>query len=174
MRSIALISDTHSYFGSDVNKYLKQCDEIWHAGDIGDIETLDRYRSINKTRAVYGNIDGHVVRSDSPEYLFFEIEKLKVLIIHIGGYPQRYTPRAKMLIEKYNPDVFISGHSHILKIMPDKINDLLHMNPGSCGVKGFHLVRTIILFSLDKGKIDNVRVVEFDKREGVKKEKTFD
>ena len=164
MKNIALISDTHSYFGEDVNKYLKRSDEIWHAGDIGDIETLDKYRSLKKTRAVYGNIDGHEFRNDIPEHLFFEIEKLKVLMIHIGGYPNRYRPKAKELIKEYKPDIFISGHSHILKIMPDKGNDLLHMNPGACGIKGFHAVRTIILFSLDKGKIENVRVVEFDKK----------
>jgi len=169
MKNIALISDTHFYFGEDVNKYLRKSDEIWHAGDIGDLATLDKYRSIKKTRAVYGNIDGHEVRADSPEYLFFEVEKLKVLILHIGGYPGRYTPKARKLIAEYKPDIFVSGHSHILKIMPDKQNDLLHMNPGACGVKGFHAVRTIILFALDKGKIENVRVVEFEKREGVMK-----
>jgi len=169
MKNIALISDTHFYFGDDVNKYLRKSDEIWHAGDIGDLATLDKYRSIKNTRAVYGNIDGHEVRADSPEYLFFEVEKLKVLILHIGGYPGRYTPKARKLIAEYQPDIFVSGHSHILKIMPDKQNDLLHMNPGACGVKGFHAVRTIILFALDKGKIENVRVVEFEKREGVMK-----
>lgn len=163
MKNIALISDTHYYFKEDVNKYLKESDEIWHAGDIGDIETLDNYRSLGKeVRAVYGNIDGHEVRNDSKEYCYFELERLKVLIIHIGGYPNRYTPRAKELIKRFKPDIFVSGHSHILKIMPDRKNDLLHMNPGACGIKGFHRVRTMILFSLDKGKIENVRVVEFN------------
>ncbi len=166
MKYIGLVSDTHSYFGEDVNKYLRQCDEIWHAGDIGDLHTLDAYRSIQPTRAVFGNIDGHEVRIDSEEYLVFEVENVKILMIHIGGYPGRYTPKAKELIRRYKPDIFISGHSHILKIMPDKSNDLLHMNPGACGVKGFHAVRTIILFTLENGKIDNVRVVEFDKRKG--------
>ena len=164
MKKIALISDTHSYFGEDVNKYLGECDEIWHAGDIGDIETLDSYREISKVRAVYGNIDGHVLRSDIPEYLFFMVEGLKVLMIHIGGYPGRYMPKAKELIKTYNPDIFISGHSHILKVIPDRKNDLLHMNPGACGIKGFHSVRTLLLFSLNKGQIKDVRVVELGNR----------
>jgi len=164
MKEIALISDTHTYFGEDVNKYLSKCDEIWHAGDIGDLETLDKYRSIKKVRAVYGNIDGHEVRSDSPEHLFFTLESVKVVMIHIGGYPNRYTPKARNLIHKYRPDIFISGHSHILKIIGDPKYNLLHMNPGSCGKKGFHAIRTLILFNLDKGKIENVRVVELGQR----------
>ena len=160
MKKIALISDTHSYYGEDVAKYLKECDEIWHAGDIGDAATLDKYRNLKPVRAVYGNIDGIDIRIDTPEYQFFTIEDLKVLMIHIGGYPGRYTPRARELITQYNPDIFISGHSHILKIMPDKKYDLLHMNSGACGKKGFHKIRTLILFDLDNGKIENVRVVE--------------
>lgn len=164
MKNIALISDTHSYFGEDVNKYLIECDEIWHAGDVGDIQTLDNYRNITKVRAVYGNIDGHVLRSDIPAYLSFNIEGLSVLMIHIGGYPERYTPLAKKLIQKYKPDLFISGHSHILKVIPDKQNNLLHLNPGACGIKGFHAVRTMILFSINKGQIENVRVVEIVRR----------
>ena len=160
MKKIALISDTHSYYGEDVAKYLKECDEIWHAGDIGDAATLDKYRNLKPVRAVYGNIDGIDIRIDTPEYQFFTIENLKVLMIHIGGYPGRYTPKARELIIRYRPDIFISGHSHILKIMPDKKYDLLHINPGACGKKGFHKVRTLVLFDLDKGKIENVRVVE--------------
>ena len=160
MKKIALISDTHSYFGEDVAKYLKECDEIWHAGDIGDASTLDKYCNLKPVRAVYGNIDGIDIRIDTPEYQFFTIEDLKVLMIHIGGYPGRYTPGARELIIRYKPDIFISGHSHILKIMPDKKYDLLHMNPGACGKKGFHKIRTLILFDLDNGKIENVRVVE--------------
>jgi len=169
MKRIGLLSDTHGFVNERLFSFFENVDEIWHAGDIGDLSTLDKYKSIKKTRAVYGNIDGHEVRADSPEHLFFEVEKLKVLILHIGGYPGRYTPKARKLIAEYKPDIFVSGHSHILKIMPDKQNDLLHMNPGACGVKGFHAVRTIILFALDKGKIENVRVVEFEKREGVMK-----
>ena len=160
MKKIALISDTHYYYGEDIAKYLKDKDEIWHAGDIGDVDTLDKYKSLTTVRAVYGNIDNAEIRVECPEYLFFTIENLKVLMIHIGGYPSRYSPRAKVLIEKYKPDIFISGHSHILKIMPDKKNDLLHLNPGACGLKGFHKVRTLIMFDLDDKNINNVKVVE--------------
>ena len=166
MKKIALISDTHSYFGDDVKKYLIDCDEIWHAGDIGDIETLDKYHQINKVRAVFGNIDGHILRADIPEYLSFTIENHKVLMIHIGGYPNRYSQKARYLIQEHNPDIFISGHSHILKIMPDPKNNLLHMNPGSCGAKGIHTIRTLILFTLDKGRIEEVKVVELGERGG--------
>jgi len=160
MKKIALISDTHSYFGKDIEKYLLKCDEIWHAGDIGDAATLEKYRKMKPLRAVYGNIDGYDVRIDTPEFKFFTMEDLKVLMIHIGGYPGRYTPQARELIIKYRPDIFISGHSHILKIMPDKKYDLLHINPGACGNIGFHKVRTLVLFDLDCGNIQNVRVVE--------------
>ena len=160
MKKIALISDTHSYYGDDLAKYLTGVDEIWHAGDIGDIETLDKYRKLAKVRAVHGNIDDYKVRIECPEYLYFEMENLKILMIHIGGYPGRYSPKAKTLIATYKPDVFISGHSHILKIMPDKSKDLIHFNPGACGLKGFHKVRTLILFTLDRGDIKDVKVVE--------------
>ena len=157
---IALISDTHSYFEEDVNKYLRQVDEIWHAGDIGDLQTADNYRSIKPFRAVYGNIDSHELRIEYPEFLSFEINGLKVLMIHIGGYPGFYSPRARQLIQEHKPELFISGHSHILKVMPDKKHNLLHMNPGSCGRKGFHSIRTLILFDIQAGNIENVRVVE--------------
>lgn len=161
---IALISDTHSFFGEDVNKYLLDVDQIWHAGDIGDIETADKYRSIKEFKAVYGNIDGQDLRVEFPEYVFFDVGGVKVLMIHIGGYPGRYTAQARNLIEQYYPDLFITGHSHILKITPDKKHNLLHMNPGSCGTKGFHAFRTLILFDIENSKIENVRVVELSKR----------
>ncbi|MGE5356334.1 MAG: metallophosphoesterase family protein [Deltaproteobacteria bacterium] len=160
---IALISDTHSYFGEDVNKYLREVDQIWHAGDIGDIDTAEKYRSISQFNAVYGNIDGYELRAEFSEYLFFNAGGINVLMIHIGGYPGRYTAQAKNLIEQYNPDLFISGHSHILKVMPDKKNNLLHMNPGSCGTKGFHNIRTLLLFEIENSGIENLRVVELSK-----------
>ncbi len=164
MTKIALISDTHSYFGEDVNKYLRECDCILHAGDIGDVDTYDKYAGLGNFKSVYGNIDNNEVRLECPEYLFFKIEDISILMIHIGGYPGRYTPKALGLIQKYNPDLFVSGHSHILKIIPDKKNDLLHMNPGACGKKGFHAVRTLILFDIDGSEIKNARVVEFSNR----------
>jgi putative phosphoesterase len=161
---IALISDTHSYFDEDVNKYLMDVDEIWHAGDIGDLVTADKYKNIKPLRAVYGNIDGHEVRSEYPEFRFFKAEELKVLMVHIGGYPGRYSPLARKLIMDHRPDLFISGHSHILKIIPDHKFDLLHMNPGSCGTKGFHKVRTMILFEIKGKSYENVRIVELASR----------
>ncbi|MEZ4908888.1 MAG: metallophosphoesterase family protein [Saprospiraceae bacterium] len=157
---IGLISDTHSWFGDDVNKYLNNVDEIWHAGDIGDISTADKYKSLKPFRAVYGNIDGHEVRIEYPEYNLFKVDDLKILMIHIGGYPGRYSPRARQLIQELKPDIFISGHSHILKIIPDKKNNLLHMNPGACGKRGFQKLRTLILFEINKNNIENVQVVE--------------
>lgn len=161
---IALISDTHSYFGDDVNKYLIDADEIWHAGDIGDLQTADNYNRIKPLKAVYGNIDGHEIRAEFPEIQFFNAEGLKVLMLHIGGYPGRYSQLARNLIMDYRPDLFISGHSHILKIIPDQKFDLLHMNPGSCGTKGFHKVRTMILFEINGKSYENVRVVELASR----------
>jgi putative phosphoesterase len=157
---IALISDTHSYFGEDVNKYLREVDEIWHAGDIGDIETADKYRELRPFKAVYGNIDGHEVRTEYPEYYYFNSYGVNILMMHIGGYPGRYTAQARSLIEEFKPDLFITGHSHILKIIPDRKFNLLHMNPGSCGTKGFHNIRTFILFEIEDAKIENLRVVE--------------
>lgn len=157
---IALISDTHFCFEEDVNKYLREVDEIWHAGDIGDLNTADKYNVLKPLRAVYGNIDGHEIRTEYPEYLYFNAGGINVLMTHIGGYPGRYTPQARSLIEEYKPDLFITGHSHILKIMPDKKYNLLHMNPGSCGTKGYHSIRTLILFDIEASNIENVRVVE--------------
>jgi putative phosphoesterase len=165
MTSIALISDTHGYFGEDVNKYLVGVDEVWHAGDIGDVSTLEKYESLGKTfRAVYGNIDGHRLRRDYEEYLDFEIDGLKVLMIHIGGYPGRYSKEAYALINQKKYDLFISGHSHITKVMRDPKHNLIHMNPGSCGHHGFHLMRTLIRFKIDAGQIRDLEVIELGRR----------
>lgn len=157
---IGLISDTHSYFGDDVNKYLIETDEIWHAGDIGNLDTADKYNNIKPLRAVFGNIDGIDIRSEYDEYIFFKVEDLNVLMLHIGGYPGRYSIRARALINELKPDLFISGHSHILKIMPDKKNNLIHFNPGSCGKKGFHKIRTLITFEIIKKEIYNIKIIE--------------
>ncbi len=159
-RKILLLSDTHGTWDDFIEKYLPGNDEIWHAGDIGSLEILDRLESYAPVRAVYGNIDNAKIRAAVPEYNFFEVENLKVLILHIGGYPGRYTPRAKELIRKYRPDVFISGHSHILKLMRDYENDLLHMNPGAAGKYGFHKVRTMIRFELHFSEIKNPEIIE--------------
>ncbi len=164
MKRIALISDTHGYLEPLVLKYVKECHEIWHAGDVGSIALTDELNKLCPVRAVYGNIDGQDVRKVYPEVSHFVYEGLKVLIIHIGGYPGAYTRLAKQEIEKNKPDLFVSGHSHILKIMPDKKNNLLHMNPGACGNHGFHPIKTMIRFTVLAGKITEVQAIELGKR----------
>ncbi len=143
-----------------MEKYLPDADEIWHAGDIGTLEVLEKTEAFAPVKAVYGNIDNHKIRSIVPEYNFFVTEGLKILILHIGGYPGRYTPRAKALIRRFRPDVFVSGHSHILKVMQDKENRLLHLNPGAAGKSGFHKLRTMLRFQIDKGTITGLEVIE--------------
>lgn len=165
MKRIALISDTHSYFGEDVNKYLTNVDEIWHAGDIGQMKTVYEYESLGPVfRAVYGNIDNHEIRRSFKEILRFSVEGLQVLMIHIGGYPGRYSAKAFEELNKEPCDLFISGHSHITKVIRDPRRDLIHMNPGSCGHHGIHIVRTLIRFSVEKGKIFDAEVVELGRR----------
>lgn len=164
MKKIALISDTHGHLDSLIYKYVRGCDEIWHAGDVGSIALTDELNKLCPVRVVYGNIDGQDVRKAYPEVSHFVCERLKVLIVHIGGYPGAYTRLAKQEIAKSKPDLFISGHSHILKIMPDKKNSLLHMNPGACGNHGFHPVRTMIRFKVHEGKISEVQAIELGKR----------
>lgn len=164
MPKIALISDTHSYLDSKIFKYFEPCDEIWHAGDIGNTEISDHLKTIKPLRAVYGNIDGTELRKEFKKDLIFEIDQLKVYITHIGGYPGRYNQEALLTIKKEKPGLFICGHSHILKVMYDKQNSLLHMNPGAAGIHGFHKVKTLLRFDVLKGKIDNLEVIELGLR----------
>ncbi len=169
MKSIGLISDTHGHVDSDYTDHLENCDEIWHGGDIGSIETIRELEKLGKPiRAVYGNIDGAKVRAEFPLNLSFECEGVKVLMTHIGGYPPKIYTRVRKLIKEHQPNLYICGHSHVLKIMPDRENDLIHMNPGACGHHGFHKFRTMILFDCDQGKLSNVRVVEIGKRGVIK------
>lgn len=162
---IGLISDTHGSFPESIYKYFEECDEIWHAGDIGSLETLVKLQHFKPTRAVYGNIDGREIRQECPENLIFSLEGLKIFITHIGGYPGRYAPMARKIIDSEKPDLFISGHSHILKVMPDpKRPGLLHFNPGAAGYHGFHRVMTILRFTLDQGKVKNVQAIELGPR----------
>ncbi len=164
MRKILLLSDTHNYIDDQILKFVKQADEVWHAGDIGSLEVTDALKNIKPLRGVYGNIDGKEIRSEFPLDLIFEIEKKKVWITHIGGYPNRYYPRVKEKISEINPDIFICGHSHILKVMYDRKNDLLHLNPGAAGKHGFHKVRTMLRFTIDDGNIKGMEVIELAKR----------
>lgn len=164
MTRIGLISDTHSYLDPSVFKYFENCDEIWHAGDIGAIDVTDRLAAFKPLRAVYGNIDGGVIRQVYPRDLLFKCEEVDVFITHIGGYPGRYSLEAKNIIAKERPQLFICGHSHILKVMYDKKYNLLHINPGAAGKYGFHQVKTIIRFAIDGKEIKDLEVIELGKR----------
>ncbi len=161
MKKILLLSDTHGYIDDVVLKYVKQADEVWHAGDIGDLKVTDAIKALKPLRAVYGNIDDAKTRIEFPEHNRFMCEQVDVWITHIGGYPKRYDIRVRETITHNSPDIFISGHSHILKVIPDKKLNLLHMNPGAIGIYGLHKVRTMLCFTIDGKKIDNLEVVEF-------------
>lgn len=163
MKKILLLSDTHSYLDDDILKYVNQADEVWHAGDIGNVAVTDAIKSHAPLRAVYGNIDDTKARMEFPENNRFLCEGVDVLITHIGGYPGRYSPRIRELLNENPPNLFICGHSHILKVMSDKKLNLLHMNPGAIGKQGFHKVRTMLRFTIDNSKIDNLEIIEFRK-----------
>jgi len=165
MKKICLISDTHSYMGNDVLDHCLDSDEIWHAGDVGGLQVIDQLLQTGKTlRAVYGNIDNAKIRADLDLNLHFECEGVSVFMTHIGSYPGRYTKRVKALLEEHKPDLYICGHSHICKVMWDKKLELLHMNPGACGHKGFHRFRTILKFDCVDSEVKNLRVVELGHR----------
>lgn len=161
---IGLLSDTHSHLDEAVFKYFEECDEIWHAGDIGDIAVADTLEAFKPFRAVYGNIDNAEVRRAFPLDLHFECAGVQVYMTHIGGYPGRYKPRVREIIQDVRPKLFICGHSHILKIMPDKRHNLLHVNPGAAGNHGFHQVKTMVRFTLDAGDIKDMEVIETGRR----------
>jgi hypothetical protein len=161
MKKILLLSDTHSYIDEQMLKYVKQCDEVWHAGDIGAIEVVDTIKKLKPLRAVYGNIDNHIIRSEYPLDAKFNIEKVSVWMTHIGGYPNRYDARIRKEIQLNPPKLFISGHSHILKVMYDKKLNTLHLNPGAVGKHGFHKVRTMLRFQINEDKISNLEIIEF-------------
>ena len=161
MKKILLLSDTHGYMGEDILKHIRSCDEVWHAGDIGDLKVTDAIKKLKPLRAVYGNIDGAEARSEFPLHQKFNIEGIEVWITHIGGYPNRYSKNIREAIKDECPDLFISGHSHILKVMQDRKLDLLHMNPGAIGKHGFHKVRTMLRFCVANGKIKQLEVIEF-------------
>jgi len=157
---ILLLSDTHSYIDDRILHYASKADEVWHAGDIGNLEVTDKLQQVAPLRAVFGNIDDHQARVQFPLNLRFNCEGVKVWMTHIGGYPPKYNVNTREEIKVNPPKLFICGHSHILKVMPDSRYGLLHMNPGACGVYGIHKVRTMLRFEINTGKIENLEVIE--------------
>lgn len=164
MKRIGLLSDTHSYLDEQIFHYFEECDEIWHAGDIGSMELMDQLEAFKPVRAVHGNIDDHKMRLRYPEEQRFLCEDLDVWMIHIGGYPGRYVKKVRERMPTNSPDLFICGHSHILKVMPDKKHDLIHMNPGACGNHGFHKIKTMLRFSVEGTQIFDLEAVELGLR----------
>lgn len=164
MKKILLLSDTHSHIDDTILKYVRLADEVWHAGDIGDLSVTDTLKKEKPLRAVYGNIDSNEARMEFPLNNRFMCEGVDVWIIHIGGYPGKYNQAVREEITLNPPKLFICGHSHILKVQFDQKLGLLHMNPGAAGVSGFHQVRTMLRFEIDGDKIQNLEVIEIGKR----------
>ena len=164
MKKILVLSDTHGYLDDKIIKYVNQSDEVWHAGDIGKNEILDCLGEIKPLKAVYGNIDDKEIRLRTNEFLYFNCENLNVLIIHIAGYPGRYNKYVCGLINKYNPKILVCGHSHILKVIYDKKNEHLHLNPGAAGITGFHKIRTMLRFEIDSDKVKKLEAIEIGVR----------
>lgn len=162
---IGIISDTHGTFDKVLQDFLQPCDEVWCAGDFGTTEVADKIAAFKPLRAVYGNIDGEIVRRMYGEFCFFEVEGVKVLMTHIGGYPRKYAPKALQHIHGARPKIFVAGHSHILKVIYDPVYDLLHINPGAAGKYGIHKVRTAVRFDIEAGEIKNMEIGEWEKKE---------
>lgn len=163
MKRIGILSDTHGYWDDRYYKYFEECDEIWHAGDIGSVEVVDKFQSFRPFRAVYGNIDSRDIRIMFPETLRFDCEGVDVMMKHIGGYPGRYDTSVREILRQDPPSLFISGHSHILKVMYDDKLHLLHINPGAAGLYGQQAVRTLIRVDLHNGGCSNLEVIELNK-----------
>lgn len=164
MKKILLLSDTHSHIDERILHFVSEADEVWHAGDIGDLAVTDAIAALKPLKAVYGNIDDHKARSSFPLDLKFDCEGMKVWITHIGGYPGKYNQRIREEIKQNPPQIFISGHSHILKVQWDKSIQCMHLNPGACGVSGFHQMRTMLRFSIDMGTLKDLEVIELGLR----------
>ncbi|WP_299006549.1 metallophosphoesterase family protein [uncultured Tenacibaculum sp.] len=164
MKKILLLSDTHSFIDDQILKFVKQADEVWHAGDIGDLHVTDMIKDVKPLRAVYGNIDDNKARAEFPLDNRFLVEGVSVWITHIGGYPNKYNQRVREELNRNPPKLFICGHSHILKVQYDKKLNLLHLNPGAAGKHGFHKVRTMLRFQIDKGEIKNMEIIELANR----------
>jgi putative phosphoesterase len=160
LTKIGLISDTHNYLDDAVFEHFKDCDEIWHAGDFGTVDIANKLAAFKPLKGVYGNIDGQDIRSIYPEKLEWKCEGVQILMKHIGGYPPKYTTDTKKELLESRPQLFISGHSHILKVMFDEKIECLHMNPGAAGKQGWQKVRTLIRFVIDREDIKNCEVIE--------------
>lgn len=163
MKKILLLSDTHSCIDEAMLKYIKQADEVWHAGDIGSLQVTDEIKKHKPLRAVFGNIDDAEARLEFPEEQLFVCEGMKVYMIHIGGYPGKYKSQVKNQLMKEKPGLYICGHSHILKVQYDSQYAVLHLNPGAAGISGFHQVRTMLRFVLDQGTIKELEIIEWPK-----------
>ena len=164
MAYIGLISDTHCIFDQPLKSFLEPVDVIWHAGDFGNIETVDAIAAYKPLVGVHGNCDDTKIRSCQPYIQNFTIEGMKILMMHIGGYPGRYDYKAMQLIDAHTPDIFICGHSHILKVINDQKRDMLVINPGAAGIQGFHNVRTALRFKIENGKIHSMEVGEWERK----------
>jgi uncharacterized protein len=164
MVRVGLISDTHGFLDKEVFRHFEECDEVWHAGDFGSLDLLRQLREFKPFRGVWGNIDGGEIRQEVPEINDFTIEGVKVLMMHIGGYPGRYTTLAKQVLAMHRPQLFITGHSHILKVMFDDKIQCLHINPGAAGQQGWHKVRTLVRLTIDDGKMRDCEVIELGTR----------
>jgi len=164
MKKIGVLSDTHNSIDEKVIKFFKDCDEVWHSGDIGDIKVADKLEKLFNFKAVYGNIDGYDIRLRYPKVKIFECENVKVVLTHIGGYPGRYDRSIYPILISEHPKLFICGHSHITKVMYDKHLELLHINPGAAGLYGIHKVRTAIRFEINNDRIENLEILEFERK----------
>lgn len=164
MTRIGLLSDTHGYLPPQVFGHFRDVDEIWHAGDIGSVDVANELEAFKPFRAVWGNIDGADLRIRYPEHLHFSIEEVSIYITHIGGYPPNYNAVSKPHLLRTRPHLFICGHSHILKVIPDPALNLLHLNPGACGKQGWHKVNTLMRFSIDHDRVKELEVIELGKR----------
>tara|TARA_B100001113_G_C20684644_1_gene437920 strand:- start:49 stop:549 length:501 start_codon:yes stop_codon:yes gene_type:complete len=164
MKKIILLSDSHNSLDKRIFKYLENCDEIWHAGDIGKLEITDTLKKYAPVRAVWGNIDNHTIRKEFKRVIFFKCERIRVMMTHIGGYPGKYNKAIENILIEKKPDLFISGHSHILKVIRDKKYNLIHMNPGAIGDYGLHKVKTILSFNIEDIEIKDLKVIEFSRK----------
>jgi len=163
MTRIGLLSDTHSYLFERYFSFFETCDQIWHAGDFGSMEVLDKLAAFKPLVGVYGNIDGHDIRQSCPLHQRFSIEQVSVWMTHIGGYPGKYDKSIKEQLIKKPPKLFICGHSHILKVIYDKKLQMLHINPGAAGKYGLHTVCTAMRFEINDTRIENLEIIELPK-----------